>query len=100
MQQTKLNPIKYADKSFQQKLKRNEKNKKEANFTIRKNVFKISNIEKGKTQGSHINIVFRRSRGLYHIDILSYACVSIRLCHFLNNSIRMLVCQKIFSVRE
>ena len=92
--------MKYADKSFQQKLKRNEKNKKEANCTIRKNMLKISNIEKSKTQGSYINIVFRRSRGLYHTDILSYTCVSMLLCHFLNNSIRMLVCQKIFPVRE
>lgn len=89
--------MKYADKSFQQKLKRNEKNKKEANCTIRKNMLKISNTGKGKAQGSYINIVFRRSRGL---DILSCAGASILLCHFLNNSIRMLVCQKIFPVRE
>ena len=42
--------MKYADKSFQQKLKRNEKNKKEANCTIRKNMLKISNTGKGKAQ--------------------------------------------------
>lgn len=55
-----------------QQVKTKQKNKKEANFTIRENMFKICNIEEGKTQGSYINIVNRSSRGLYHIDTLSF----------------------------